>query len=199
MAQGLAALQAVLAGKRIRPIGNKFWWSWDEDHTDLVNQHGDYLSNFRSLFTLSWEIESDPPMTFFDANKAMKRGEVVELPQGDGAIQYRIRGGSYEMRELEGDGSLSSWEESMVGLDCVEATTWRLAGASFITKLEDELPTVHEAAEWMAAEYIGFPDRGMRYCPTLAQWSRALKKLESHYPSMFKSHSEMEDFDAYEG
>ncbi len=130
MAKGLEVVQAVLEGQEVRH-GDR-WYQWDPavgKFRMLDRQLGDaehWCPSSRQLLTDEWEIRG-PGMTFAEADAVMVAGSIVELPQARGrGIQYRIRKGSYEMREREGDGSLSAWEESMMGLDCIHATDWRV-------------------------------------------------------------------------
>ena len=149
MAKGLALVEAVLAGKRVKH-GEGGWLQWDPTIGRFRREDGTaWYSSSRQLLTDEWIIEADRPLTFSDAHARMRQGAVVELPMDNGGVlQYRIRDGSYEMREGDTEGAWSAWDESMVGVDCVEATNWRVVSGA----VADGRPTFAEFQAWLAKD-----------------------------------------------
>lgn len=179
MAKGLAVVEAIFAGKRVKH-GERGWLQWDPVVGKFRREDGtEWWASSRQLLADDWTIEPERPMAFAEAHARMRKGDVVELPMDNGGIlQYRIRGDSYEMREGDAEGAWSAWDESLVGVDCVEATTWRVAG---LPQEQDSRPTWEEARAYLAARERDW----MRSQPALTP-DEVLVCLQRWRPSMFR-------------
>lgn len=170
MAQGLAVLDAALAGKRVRFRRETFgaWSDWlDIDELKLRRIH--------FLWDRDWDIE-ELPMTLtealvaMDAGQTAEHGEVEIFPGAPVLIQWRQREHVYEFRTLVmiRGSEWSSWERGHFTKRDIDATDWHV-----VEDKPQERPTPREAMDCLM-EQVRFNVHDLVYA------------LQSRWPAMFR-------------
>jgi len=179
MAKGLAVLEAVLRGKRVRLVegGESSWWIGLEEFQAY---------SIRSLLTRDWEIEANAPMTFAEAVEAMRAGSVVGRV-GDPRWRFRYADGDYEMRkQYEPTGKWGNWNSAIFMTPAVDATDWHVVQEGTPCYTNDARPTIEEAVVWLARDNP----------PAEKWWRRQLTILAEQFPAMFRPEKEVDDVNA---
>jgi len=179
MAKGLAVLEAVLQGKRVRLVedGESSWWIGLEEFQAY---------SIRSLLTRDWEIEANAPMTFAEAVEAMRAGSVVGRV-GDPRWRFRYADGDYEMRkQYEPTGKWGNWNSAIFMTPAVDATDWHVVQESTSYYTNDARPTTEEVVTWLA--------RGTPIAEE--EWLHQLRAIAKQFPAMFRPDKEADDVDA---
>ena len=200
MAKGLEVLQAALAGKRVRKAGESGWWHWDPNRYALVTDSRTpwAISGFIALWENDWEIEADAPMTFFEADKAMLAGKVVQRSaEGMGDRWLWRKDPSSEWYQcadpLEGG---ANWGGGSLEFDDIHATDWRIVETAEAKDAKEdrptERPTVKEAT-YVAAQ-VFFQTHSSRFAEIRRIFEEGLIVMQVHWPTIFRE--EATDADA---
>jgi len=196
---GLAFVEALLAGKEVRPMSEQGSWSgWDPD-AGLLRQieppPGESLywrSTSRQILCDDWEVR-EHRMTFSEAAMAMGGGSVVERP-GNGdvlpcPVQWRQHGGQYQMRVCVAGQWLRWVDEPLHSVD-IQTTDWHVVANLVETPpgLQAPAPGYAEAVE----DIVDVLKNGFSMTEFEVTWfrERLAEKLHTQYPQWFREKRE---------
>lgn len=187
MAQGIEVLQAALAGKRVRPLGEVIWRQWDADHNDLMTEEGVRFREINPIFTLEWEIEPDPPMTFAEVVVAIDAGHTVEHRTLNRTkygprylVQFRKSEDDYEERYQAQVGAWSNWGIARFDAADLHATDWHIVEEGPAKSSPDARPTQAEYLVWLT-RYVSAHRREFT-----EDLRREIQRAAAAFPEMFR-------------